>query len=52
MTKILIFNGSRSTDVNTKYQQQQQQKFLLAKNKLSIVVVYIGFIQDRGKNMF
>ena len=25
-SKILILNGSRSTDVNTKYQQQQANK--------------------------
>ena len=26
-SKILILNGSRSTDVNTKYQQEQNKQF-------------------------
>ena len=55
-SKIFILNGSRSTDVNTKYQQQQTNNlnfisiFSMVNKPLSKVAVYIGFIQDRGKN--
>ena len=48
-----ILNGSRSTDVNTKYKQQQANNFnFLNSQYIPIwkVAVYIGFIQDRGKN--